>query len=158
MSHRVSYILCFPASSLSEYSRLWMDSTCTDCPSPSISAYTLFATTTRSTPDNKLSLSELPNSASYQFSGNDSNFTALLLLVIRLPQHFTDIVITINIPHIVASHASIDQDEGNTYRPGTIDLAGGTNGKLVDEGLEIRKRILKTFEILDWGLFGEGGL
>ena len=63
-------------------------------------------------------------------------------MLIRLEQQKTDIVITINVPHIKGSY---DETE--------IDVEGGKQGKLLDAAVAYQDRILQTFQIKDWTLF-----
>ncbi|KAL6877226.1 Mog1p/PsbP-like protein [Trichoderma longibrachiatum] len=91
-------------------------------------AYTLIATQT-------------PH-ASDQASAPD--FTAITMTLLRLEKEDSDILITINVPHIKGEY---DADE--------VDLELGKQGKLIGDAVEIAARIWETFEIKDWGLFGE---
>lgn len=60
----------------------------------------------------------------------------------RLEAQKTDIVITVNVPHVAGE-----------YVPGSVDLEGEKLGKQLDAAVLYRDRILETFEIRDWGLF-----
>jgi hypothetical protein len=66
------------------------------------------------------------------------------MTLLRLEKEDTDILITINVPHIKGEY---DADE--------VDLELGKQGKLIGDAVEIAARIWETFEIKDWGLFGE---
>ncbi|KAI9827634.1 MAG: hypothetical protein M1819_006923 [Sarea resinae] len=68
--------------------------------------------------------------------------TTILLTLLRLPEKKTDILITINIPYI-PSEAAREQ----------IDFEAGNFGSHVEAMKEVRERVLKSFEIRDWGLF-----
>lgn len=57
----------------------------------------------------------------------------------------TDLVITINVPHIPGSYAK----DG-------IDHSKGKNGQLLDDAVRYRDRILETLDIRDWALFVQG--
>ncbi|KAI4146734.1 MAG: hypothetical protein L6R39_003345 [Caloplaca ligustica] len=74
-------------------------------------------------------------------------FTAIHLTLIRLSQQATDIVITINIPHIPGQQEPSD---------GAVNFEEGKFGSLVREGAVIRDEIWRTFVIKDWSLFGGG--
>ncbi|KAI4113652.1 MAG: hypothetical protein LQ338_008141 [Usnochroma carphineum] len=74
-------------------------------------------------------------------------FTAIILTLIRLVPQSTDIVVTINIPHIPGH-----QEPSN----GEVDFEEGKLGSLVEEGMRIRDEIWRTLEVRDWGLFGGG--
>ncbi|KAK4218477.1 hypothetical protein QBC37DRAFT_201026 [Rhypophila decipiens] len=70
------------------------------------------------------------------------DFTALILTLVRLEKESTDILITINVPHIKGEY---DEDE--------IDLALGKQGELIGDAVEYAAKIWSTFAIKDWGLF-----
>ncbi|KAM7204550.1 hypothetical protein V8F33_001514 [Rhypophila sp. PSN 637] len=70
------------------------------------------------------------------------DFTALILTLVRLEKESTDILITINVPHIKGEY---DEDE--------IDLALGKQGELIGDAVEYAAKIWSTFDIKDWGLF-----
>lgn len=72
------------------------------------------------------------------------DFTALVMTLLRLEKHKTDILITINVPHIKGEY---DEDK--------VDLELGKQGKLIGDAVEYSARIWSTFKIKDWGLFGE---
>lgn len=74
--------------------------------------------------------------------GKKTNFTALLMTLIRLPSKETDILLTIAVPHVVGE-----------YDAGSVALESEKRGPLIEEGMEIRREALKGFEIRDWGLF-----
>lgn len=66
------------------------------------------------------------------------------MTLLRLEEQDTDILITINVPHIRGEY---DAEE--------VDLELGKQGKLIGDAVEIAARIWETFVIKDWGLFGE---
>lgn len=72
------------------------------------------------------------------------DFTAIILTLIRLEKEATDIVITINVPHIKGEYV---EDE--------VDLELGKQGVLIGDAVEYAARIWDTFKVKDWGLFGE---
>ncbi|KAI6368046.1 hypothetical protein MCOR25_004729 [Pyricularia grisea] len=96
-----------------------------------IPAYTLIATQT-------------PKADKRGGSSSSPDFTALILTLIRLEREKTDILITVNVPHIKGSY---DEDE--------IDLEMGKQGKLIGDAVEHAARIWSSFDILDWKLFNE---
>ncbi len=65
-----------------------------------------------------------------------------MLTLVRLGAQKTDVVITLNVPHIAGQ-----------YAPDEMNLELGTLGKQLGAALVYRNRILETFEIRDWGLF-----
>ncbi|KAH8819572.1 hypothetical protein F5884DRAFT_659529 [Xylogone sp. PMI_703] len=93
-------------------------------------AYTLIATQTP--PPNPESKTSAPD------------FTAIVLNLIRLEKESTDIVISINVPHIKGEYTEED-----------VDLQLGKQGKLLESAVEYAARIWETFKIKDWGLFKE---
>lgn len=72
------------------------------------------------------------------------DFTALIMTLLRLEKEKTDILITVNVPHIKGEY---DEDE--------VDLELGKQGKLIGDAVEYSARIWSTFKIKDWGLFTE---
>ncbi|KAK4247155.1 hypothetical protein C7999DRAFT_41487 [Corynascus novoguineensis] len=97
-------------------------------------AYTLIATQTpqaHSNPDE-----------SRRASAPD--FTALILTLLRFEKEQSDILITINVPHIKGEY---DEDE--------VDLALGKQGELIGDAVEYAARIWATFKVKDWRLFNE---
>ena len=67
------------------------------------------------------------------------NLVNIFLAVFRLCEYETDIVITYNIPILIGAHSSSRQtsQEGN-----------------LRDGIDEFKRIVTSFVINDWGLFG----
>ncbi|KAK1757215.1 putative ran-interacting mog1 protein [Echria macrotheca] len=94
-----------------------------------IPAYTLIATQT--TPKSER-------------SSSTPDFTALILTLVRLEKESTDVLITINVPHIQGEY---DEDE--------VDLALGKQGELIGDAVEYAAKIWGTFEVKDWNLFKE---
>lgn len=41
------------------------------------------------------------------------------------------------------------------YEAGSVDLEHGKQGGLIERAGEWRERVLETFEVREWGLFGE---
>jgi len=99
--------------------------------SENIPAYTLIATQT-------------PQSTSQSQTRSAPDFTALILTLVRLERESTDILITINVPHIKGEY---DEDE--------VDLALGKQGELIGDAVEYAAKIWSSFEVKDWGLFKE---
>jgi hypothetical protein len=66
------------------------------------------------------------------------------MTLLRLEKYKTDVLITINVPHIKGEY---DEKE--------VDLELGKQGKLIGNAVEYSARIWETFKIKDWGLFGE---
>jgi len=79
-----------------------------------------------------------------QPGSKNPDFTAIVLTLIRLEGDSTDILITINVPHIKGE-----------YTEEEIDMQVGKQGKLIENAVEFAARIWETFKIKDWGLFNE---
>lgn len=77
-------------------------------------------------------------------SKNPEDFTGVLMVLVRLERVKSDVVICVNVPHMRGEY---DESE--------IDLPSQKVGRLVEEGEEIRKRILESLEVTDWNVFGE---
>ncbi|KAK5114278.1 hypothetical protein LTR62_002529 [Meristemomyces frigidus] len=75
---------------------------------------------------------------------NEPDFVDLLLVVVRLEQQKTDLVVTINVPHVPGS-----------YDPGSVDREGGKRGPLLERAWVMRTKVLESLEVRDWNLFGE---
>lgn len=72
-------------------------------------------------------------------------FVAVILTLIRLVPQSTDIVVTINIPHIPGHQEP---------SVGEVNFEEGKFGSLVEEGVRIRDEVWRSLEVRDWGLFG----
>jgi len=64
--------------------------------------------------------------------------------MIRLEKEHTDIIITINVPHIRGEYSEED-----------VDLQLGKQGRLINDAVEFASKIWETFKIKDWHLFNE---
>ncbi|KAI0150632.1 Mog1p/PsbP-like protein [Xylariaceae sp. FL1272] len=105
-----------------------------------IPAYTLIATLS---PPNQPPSSQSTAGDSSQ-RPNSPDFTAMILTLVRLEHEKTDILITINVPHIRGEY---DEDD--------VDLQLGKQGKLIGDAVDYASRIWETFKVKDWGLFKE---
>ncbi|ROT37913.1 Mog1p/PsbP-like protein [Sodiomyces alkalinus F11] len=95
-----------------------------------VPAYTLIATQTpRPAPGERTS---------------SPDFTAIILTLLRLENVSSDILITINVPHIKGEY---DEDD--------VDLQLGKQGQLIGDAVDYAARIWETFKVKDWALFGE---
>lgn len=65
-------------------------------------------------------------------------FVSIHLLLLRLKEKGTDILITVNSPHYAGEYAKVEASEKT---------------QLMKDGDAMTKRILESFEIRDWGLF-----
>ncbi|KXS95910.1 hypothetical protein AC578_2629 [Pseudocercospora eumusae] len=73
---------------------------------------------------------------------NEPDFVGILLILVRLEEQKTDIVIAINVPHLPGSYVKED-----------VDPAAGKYGNLLEAGKVVKEKVLESFEIKDWGLF-----
>jgi len=94
--------------------------------------YTLIATQTPQPTESDLAKPESPD------------FTAIILNLIRLEDKQTDVLITINVPHIKGE-----------YSADSVNLELGQQGRLIEDAVEYCAKIWESFEIHDWGLFDE---
>ncbi|KAG5951419.1 hypothetical protein E4U53_003124 [Claviceps sorghi] len=93
-------------------------------------AYTLIATQT-------------PRVGKPRGSASAPDFTAIIMTLLRFEQYKTDILITVNVPHIKGEYNEED-----------VDLELGKQGKLIGDAVEYSARIWETLKVKDWGLFG----
>lgn len=75
---------------------------------------------------------------------NEPSFVDLVVVLVRLERQRTDLVVTVNVPHVLG-----------TYAEGEVDRERGKDGPLLQRALEIRERVLGSLEVREWGLFGE---
>ncbi|CAJ2508841.1 Uu.00g138670.m01.CDS01 [Anthostomella pinea] len=104
---------------------------------PDIPAFTLIATQAPPPP-----LPAEAGGSSRERSNASPDFTAIILTLVRLEREETDILITINVPHIRGEY---DEDD--------VDLQLGKQGKLIGDAVDYAARIWETFKVKDWGLF-----
>ncbi|MCJ1367353.1 hypothetical protein MMC16_006485 [Acarospora aff. strigata] len=94
-------------------------------------------------PNNTPAYTLLASQSGEQAQKPTSNIVGIVLTLARLEAQKTDVVITVNVPHIAGQEAV-----------SMADLQTGTMGKQLDAALLYRNHILETFEICDWKLFG----
>lgn len=70
------------------------------------------------------------------------DFTTIMLTLIRLEAQNTDLLVSINVPHIRGE-----------YDPASVDMEAGTMGPLTEAAMEWQAQIYKSFRIEDWDLF-----
>jgi hypothetical protein len=66
----------------------------------------------------------------------------VLLTLVRLKAQKTDILLTVNVPHIAGQ-----------YEAGSVDLEQGKTGNLIAQAEKWTRELLSTFEVRDWELF-----
>jgi hypothetical protein len=89
-------------------------------------------------------LATSPPGEKQQGRANEPEFVAIMLTLIRLVDQETDMLVTINVPHVPGS-----------YEAGSVDLEHGKMGPLLELAGKWRERVLESFEVREWGLFGE---
>ncbi|KAF2084527.1 Mog1p/PsbP-like protein [Saccharata proteae CBS 121410] len=72
------------------------------------------------------------------------DFTAILLLLLRLEAQKTDIVVTINVPHAPGEYAATE-----------VDFEKKQFGALTERARAALERVRESFEVREWGLFVE---
>ncbi|KAI5806294.1 hypothetical protein EDC01DRAFT_778136 [Geopyxis carbonaria] len=108
-------------------------------------------------------LRQLPGQTAYNLTGTVSTrrhepahdpplFAAILATVLRLPEHKTDIVVTVNVPHLTADAV---RAEGTMASPVFAGELSGVRGPLLEAAMQGRQTFLDSLRIEDWGLFAE---
>jgi hypothetical protein len=87
---------------------------------------------------------QTPKVDSSKASSSAPDFTAIVLTLVRLEKELTDILITINVPHIKGEY---DEEE--------VDLELGKQGQLIGDAVEYAAQIWSSFKVKDWNLFNE---
>ncbi|KAI1340683.1 Mog1p/PsbP-like protein [Xylariaceae sp. FL0016] len=98
-------------------------------------AYTLIATVP---PRSK------PSASGSASNPSSPDFTAIILTLLRLEDDLTDILVTLNVPHIKGEY---DEED--------VSLEMGRSGKLIGDAVNHMDEVWKTMKIQDWGLFKE---
>lgn len=107
-------------------------------------AETEFSRLEAGTPAYTLICTQTPHLSQPRDQTSAPDFTAITLTLLRLEKVKTDILITINVPHIKGEY---DEDD--------VDLELGRQGKLIGDAVEYSARIWSSFKIKDWGLFAD---
>jgi hypothetical protein len=97
---------------------------------PDVPAYTLFATQ--------------PNRV--KTKKNPEDFTGILLVLVRLENVQSDVLVSVNVPHVPGE-----------YDEASLDLPAQKVGGLLEAAGAIRQKVLESFEVRDWSVFGEEG-
>jgi hypothetical protein len=61
------------------------------------------------------------------------------LLLLRLKEHGTDVLVNVNIPHYSDEYEKADKE--------------GEETRLMRDSKVVRERVLETFKVVEWGLF-----
>ena len=70
------------------------------------------------------------------------DFTAILLTMLRLEQQQTDVLVSVNVPHVPGE-----------YDAARLSMEAGEWGPLTRGAMRYRDEIMTTFCVLDWALF-----
>ncbi|KAK0936728.1 hypothetical protein LTR29_011681 [Friedmanniomyces endolithicus] len=92
------------------------------------SAFTLLATS--------------PPSAQHRDRAHEPDFVGIALLLVRLAEQKTDVLVSVNVPHVAGE-----------YEEGEMDLEKGRLGRLLEKGVQIRENVMESLEVRDWRLF-----
>ena len=113
-----------------EETKFWHSATVQLTKMPDVPCYYMFA-------------SQHPRGAQ-QLPPRAPNFTGIVLILVRLVDKKTDVLILINVPHIEGEYSKDD-----------IDLPAQKIGPLLEKAESFKRKILETFEVKDWNLFVE---
>ncbi|KAL2210636.1 Mog1p/PsbP-like protein [Sarocladium strictum] len=105
-------------------------------------AETEFSRLDKGTPAYTLISTQTPRVRPGEQQSSAPDFTAIIMTLLRLEKQKTDILITVNVPHIKGQY---DEDD--------VDLELGKQGKLIGDAVEYSARIWESFRIKDWELF-----
>ncbi|EME39846.1 hypothetical protein DOTSEDRAFT_74672 [Dothistroma septosporum NZE10] len=75
---------------------------------------------------------------------NEPEFVGILMALIRLEAQKTDVVVTVNVPHLPGS-----------YEKAGLRVEEGRYGPLLEAAQVVKDKVLGSFEVRDWGLFVE---
>ena len=82
---------------------------------------------------------------------NAPTHAAILMALVRLEKQTTDMVVSLNVPHVPGSVEAAAEEGGEE-----VDFESGKYGSAVEEGREALSEVLRTLKVKDWGLFGSG--
>jgi len=121
--------------------RVWNSSETEFSNLPNVAAYTLFATVTPPEKDADERGKEKEKERERQ---RDSSpvLTAILLTLLRLEREKTDVIVTVNVPHIKGEY---DEED--------VDFEMGKTGTLIGTAVSHTSKVWATFKINDYGLF-----
>lgn len=91
-------------------------------------AYTLLATS--------------PPGAKQRGRPHEPDFVGILLTLIRLEEKQTDLVVSINVPHLAGQ-----------YVAGDVEFEKGKLGFLMERARGMREVLMGSLEVREWGLF-----
>ncbi|KAK1820817.1 hypothetical protein LTR12_004687 [Friedmanniomyces endolithicus] len=87
-------------------------------------------------------LATAPPGTKQRGRAHEPDFVGIVLLLVRLVEQKTDILVSVSVPHVAGE-----------YEAGEVDLEEGRLGRLLEEGVRIREKVMESLEVRDWGLF-----
>ncbi|KAF2864192.1 Mog1p/PsbP-like protein [Piedraia hortae CBS 480.64] len=87
-------------------------------------------------------IASTPPSERHHGRPNAPDVVGMVMIRATLAEQNSDVVITINVPHVPGY-----------YNREEVDIQNGRYGTLMEQAIECRDRILATFEVVDWNLF-----
>nr|POE98288.1 putative ran guanine nucleotide release factor [Quercus suber] len=90
-------------------------------------------------------LAEVPRAEKMVGRPNEPDFVAMYLMVVRLEAQATDLVVGVNVPHVVGTQGYGKPDE--------VDLRARKMGPLMELAEKARDMVVETLEVKDWSLF-----
>ncbi|KAI0005219.1 hypothetical protein F4779DRAFT_621137 [Xylariaceae sp. FL0662B] len=105
---------------------------------------TLFSRLDENIPAYTLIATQAPPQPAPGQKSSAPDFTAIILTLVRLEREKTDLLITINVPHIRGEY---DEED--------VDLQLGKQGKLIGDAVDYAAKIWESFQVKDWNLFNE---
>ncbi|KAK0271234.1 hypothetical protein LTR91_019320 [Friedmanniomyces endolithicus] len=87
-------------------------------------------------------LATAPPGAKHRSRAHEPEFVGIALLLVRLAEQKTDILVSVNVPHVAGE-----------YEPGEVGLEERRLGRLLENGVQIREKVMESLEVRDWGLF-----
>jgi hypothetical protein len=96
-------------------------------------------TNDRNKPVLSLTFIQTPPSPNPHPNRKTPEFTYIHLLLLRLKEQKTDVMISINIPHYPGEYQKAQSEGGET--------------RLMRESAAVREGVLQSFEVKEWGLF-----
>ena len=92
-----------------------------------------------------------PSDMNIPLRSNRPTHTNILLTLIRLEPQLTDMLITLNIPHIPGSPEAVAVGGED------LDFETAKYGSAVEEGRKVVEAAISSLTVKDWGLFGPRG-
>lgn len=90
-------------------------------------------------------LAQVPTAEKMKGRANEPDVVGMFLMVVRLKVQGTDLVVSVNVPHVVGTQG---YDGG-----GGLEFRAGRMGTLMEMGEKIKDKVVETLEVKEWGLF-----